>query len=120
MMQVVKSVTVLFCLLLVSARIFAASGDLTEATEHINALFVIMAQLLVFSLFVLGVIFILLSIAKYKKRKKMPTFIPFQTIVIMLLGGIFLLMVGVLYFYVGDKAFGPNYLSLFAPADDRL
>jgi drug/metabolite transporter (DMT)-like permease len=95
-------------------------GDLVSTTENVNQLLIVAAQLLVVSLFMLGVGFIMISMTKYKKHKKMPTFIPLQTVVLMFLGGVVLIGLCVIYYYTGEDILGPDYLSILSQSNEQL
>lgn len=107
-----------FIFLLIHTIAFARSGesDLISTSANVNQLLVIVAQLLVLALFILGFGFIMISFSKYKKHKKMPTFVPLQTVVLMFLGGALMIGVGVIYIYTGEDVLGPDYLSMLTPA----
>ena len=114
-----------FLLLVLHINAFAqyATGtgdDLTAASENVNKLLVIAVQLLVIGLFALGFGFICVSFTKYKKHKKLPTFVPLQTVVLMFLGGVIFIILGIVYIYTGREIFGPDYMSLLNPGEQKI
>ena len=98
----------------------SGGGDLIEASGNVNEILVIAVQLLVLSMFILGFGFVVISFAKFKKHRKMPTFVPLQTVVLMFVGGVIMIILGVVYIYTGEHVFGPDYLSILEPGDGTL
>lgn len=97
-----------------------ATPDITQASENVNSILIVVTQLFVLGIFILGVGFILISIHKYKQHRKSPMFMPLPTVLAMFFGGFFMIMVGVLYFYTGERVFGPDYLSILDPGEADL
>lgn len=98
----------------------ALAADLIETSAGANSVLVILMQLIIFSCAVIGFFLFVSSFYKYKKRKKSPTFISMQSVVVMFLGGLVLMLLGLLYYITGEFIFGPDYLSLFEPPDEEL